>query len=192
MSVKEENLIDGAAGSLSWSGPRYLRCCAVLILMLVPFVDVGNGQEETPAPPPVSALPRADRERLNSKSDIKDRTRLALEMMNERLASAEKLVAGEDYDNLFKELGIFQAVMEDCLDFLHSRGVDRGKVLDNFKRFEMGIRPFMARLENIRREVPFKYEEYLGNLMKAVRDARTRATEPMFSDRIVPKARPTK
>jgi hypothetical protein len=138
------------------------------------------------APPPLKVIPKADRERLEAKTDIKDRTKLTLELMTERLSTAERLAAAEDFDNMFRELGIFNGLIDNSLEFLNKRDNGKGKVLDNYKRLEIGLRAFMPRLETIRREVPMRYEDYVNTVMKAVRDARSKATEPMFSDSIVP------
>ena len=138
------------------------------------------------APPPVKIIPKADRERLDAKTDIKDRTKLSLAMMTERLTAAERLVDAEDFDNMFRELAIFYGLIDDSLEFLNKRDQGKGKTLDNYKRLEIGLRAFMPRLETIRREVPLRYEDYVNTVMKAVRDARSKATEPMFSDSIVP------
>jgi len=33
--------------------------------------------------------------------------------------------------------------------------------------------------------VPLRYEDYIRKLIKVLRDARTKATEPLFSDKVV-------
>ena len=138
------------------------------------------------APPPVKVVSREEVARLNAEAeDIKERTKLVLELMNVRLASAEKLRAGEDFDGVFRELGYFHGLMDNGLDFLQKRNNGSGKILDNFKRLEIGLRMFVPRLEMVRREVPLRYEDYIRKLIRFVRDARTKATEPLFSDKVV-------
>ncbi|MEK7855704.1 MAG: hypothetical protein AAB288_06415, partial [Acidobacteriota bacterium] len=64
-----------------------------------------------------------------------------------------------------------------------------GKVLNNFKRLEIGLRQFRPRLELIRRGIPSEYEPYLRSLIQYVRDARAKAVEPLFGDSVVPRVR---
>ena len=163
-----------------WAAPTFALLAAMFIIGLVSSIHA-----QTDAPPPVAAIPKGDRDRLESKGDIKDRTKTAVEMMNDRLSSAEKLRSAEDYDGLFRELGIFQGLVDNSLDYLLRRS-DGGRALDNLKRLEIALRTFIPRLETIRRDVPAQYEDYVDKLMKAIRDARSKATEPMFSNTVVP------
>jgi len=168
------------------------RLSAILFaLLLMPGLTLtiyAQADLQTEVPPPVATMPKADRERLDAKSDAKERGKLAVEMMNERLTSAAKQLEAENYDAVFKELGVFHGLVVNTLDYLIRRS-EGGKGLDNLKRFEMALRTFMPRLETIRRELPTQYEGYLDKLEKAIRDARSRATEPMFSDNVVPNAK---
>jgi len=136
------------------------------------------------APPPVKVISKAERERLNAETDIKDRTKLSLELMAARLTAAEKLGAQREHDAMFRELGGFHGLMDDGLNFLLKSGRS-GKVLDNLKRLEIGLRMSAPRIEVIRRDLPLRYEDYLRKLMKYVREARTKASEPLFSDSVV-------
>ena len=60
--------------------------------------------------------------------------------MNVRLLAAEKLTAAEDYDNMFREFGVFLALMDDAVRFLTKNDNGSGKVLDSFKRMEIALR----------------------------------------------------
>ena len=148
-------------------------------------------QDDQPdlAPPPLKVISKDERTRLDGETDVKSRTKLALEMMNFRLAAAERLGTGEDYDGVFRELGIFHALMDNSLDYLLKRDAGSGKVLDNFKRLEIGLRAFGPRLETLRRDVPLRYEDYLRRLIKYVRDARSKAIDPQFADTVLPKTK---
>ena len=143
------------------------------------------------APPPLKLLSKEERVQLDSQSDVKKRTKLALELMEVRVRKSEELHKREEFGEMFKELGGFHAIMDNTLDFLNKGGGSTTKVLDNFKRLELGLRAFMPRLELIRRDLPLKYEFYLRNLVKYLRDARTKAVEPFFSDTVVPNKRRT-
>jgi hypothetical protein len=81
--------------------------------------------------------------------------------------------------------------MDNTLDFLNKSDKDSGRVLDNFKRFEIGLRGFTPRLELIRRDLPIRYEFYVRNLIKNLRAARARAIEPLFdTDAVLPANKP--
>lgn len=164
------------------------RSAASAVLLSIALLCSTSLLAQSEIPPPVSTLPKADRERLEGKPDIKDRTKTAVEMMNFRLANAERHRTSENYDEVFRELGVFQGLVDNTLDLLLRR--TGGKGLDNLKRLEMALRTFIPRLEAIRREIPSEYEGYVDKLMRSVRDARSKATEPMFSDNVVPNARP--
>lgn len=160
--------------------------CLFTFAFSLSSVSAQDDPEEI-APPPLKLISKDERSRLDAESDLKSRTKLALEMMNTRLAAAENLHTGEDYDSLFRELGAFQGLMDNSLDYLLKRDTGSGKVLDNFKRLEIGLRGFAPRLETIRRDLPIRYEDYLRKLIKYVRDARSKAIDPQFADTVLPR-----
>lgn len=167
-----------------------LLSCFCFFVIFFALPSVTSGQDDSPevAPPPVKLLSKDERSRLDAKAlDLKARTKLALELMDARLDAAEKWADGRQFDTMFNELGGFHALMDDSIEFLNRRDSgSNGKILDNFKRLEIGLRAFSPRIEVIRRELPIRYDDYVRRLMKFVRDARTRATEPLFSDTVVP------
>jgi hypothetical protein len=160
----------------------------LVIFFALPSVTSGQDDNLEVAPPPVKLLSKDERSLLDAKAvDLKARTKLALELMDARLDAAEKWAGSRQFDTMFDELGGFHALMDDSLEFLNRRDSgSNGKVLDNFKRLEIGLRAFSPRIEVIRRELPIRYDDYVRRLMKFVRDARTKATEPLFSDTVVP------
>lgn len=178
------------------AGRRNVAIHGTLFFLILNFAFciAAFGQDDVPdaAPPPVKVISKDERARLETKSaDLRDRTKLSLELMDIRLDAAEKHAAGRYFDAMFTELGGFHALMDDSLEFLSRRdNGSNGKVLDNFKRLEIGLRAFSPRIETIRRELPVRYDDYVRKLMKYVRDARTRATEPMFADSVVPNRKP--
>ena len=144
-----------------------------------------TAQDEIPpdaAPPPIKQLSKAEKERLAGEQEVKGRTKLSLELMNERVVIAEKYIPQEQYEMVFRELGGFHALVDDALAFLTTSETDKKKVLDNFKRFEMGLRGFTLRLELIRREMPPQREYYIRLLLREMREARAKAVEPLFGD----------
>lgn len=168
---------------------EFVSCfCVLVIFLTLPSIAIGQDDLPEVAPPPVKLLSKDERSRLDAKAvDLKARTKLALELMDARLDAAEKWAAGRQFDTMFTELGGFHALMDDSIEFLDRRDTgSNGKVLDNFKRLEIGLRTFSPRIEVIRRELPIRYDDYVRRLMKFVRDARTKATEPLFGDTVVP------
>jgi hypothetical protein len=142
------------------------------------------------APPPLKFVAKDELSRLDAITDVKKRTQTALELMSTRLKQAETLMAQEQLDDMYKELGGFHGLMDNTLAFLDKSDQDSGKVLNNYKRFEIGLRQFRPRLELIRRDIPLRYEQYVRNLIIYLRDARAKAVEPLFSDSVVPKTKP--
>ena len=158
-------------------------------LSLVAFAAAQGDDGPELAPPPLKIISRDERTQLDAETGVKDRIKLALNLMTLRLAAAEKLYAVDDYEGTYRELGGFHAIMDDSIAFLQRNNARSGKVLDNYKRIEIALRGFGPRLEGIRREMPLRYEDYVRKLIKYVREARTRATEVQFADTVVPNVR---
>ena len=138
------------------------------------------------AAPPIIALTKDEKTKLEAETDLKRRVRLSLDLMEIRLKTAETLNTEENYADMFTQLGFFQALMGNTLNFLERNNIGKGKILNYYKQFEINLRSFISRLEIIRRELPPRYEYYVRTLVRAVRDARTRAVEPLFDDVVVP------
>ncbi len=170
------------------SGRRLGRLAGLLFLINFAFCMAALAQPGAPndAPPPLKTFSKEERKQLAAKMNLKARTKLALELMENRLAGAERLAAAGDHAVMYTELGGFHAIMDHVIGHLDKLDETRGKVLDGYKRFELGLRGFTPRLETLRREVPLEYEHYIHSLLKYLRDTRARALEPMFSDTIVP------
>lgn len=168
------------------SKPVYLLLFAFSVLFCV-NVSAQEG-EEIPAnlaPPPVKFISKEEKSALAGSSDIKDRTKLAIDLMEARLKKAETLNTSESYSDALNELGSFTALMNDTLKFLNNKDDGRGKVMTTFKRFEMALRTFTPRLELIRRELPERFEYHVRTMLRSVRDARSKAIEPFFSTTVV-------
>ena len=167
---------------------RYLRVLLYFSLLTFGFslVTAVSAQDDPEiAPPPLKVISKDERMRLDAETDLKSRTKLALEMMKIRLAAAERLTTGEDFDGVFRELGFFQGLMDNGVDYLAKLDKGSGKVLDNFKRLEIAFRGFGPRLEAIRRDVPPRYEDFIVKLTKYLREARIKAIEPQFAETVV-------
>jgi hypothetical protein len=149
-----------------------------------------NVIEDDIAPPPLRIMSPDEKNKLAAEGDVKRRTKLALELMDLRLKQAETLDASDNHEGMFLELGGFHGLMDNMMQFLNQSDKDSGKVLNNFKRFEIGLREFTPRLELIRRDLPIKYEQYVRSLIKNLRAARTKAVESLFDDSVVPNKKP--
>jgi hypothetical protein len=163
---------------------------AVIFLIIVQCsLSNVKAQDEDPpnaAAPPVKALSKEERDALEAQSDLKNHTKLAIELMETHLRKAEELNTQEAFNTMFKELGGFHAIMDDTIKFLNKNDNGRGKTLDNFKRFEMALRSFTPRIETLRREIPERFEYYVRRLLRIVRDTRAKAVEPFFGETVVP------
>lgn len=156
------------------------------LAVLVPAQD----DDEIPAdaaPPPLKILSKDEKTNLESQgNNIKKRTKISLELMDLRLEKAEKSQSASEFKQSLDELAGFHAILDNTLSFLIK--TDSGKSDRSFINFEIYLRKQIPRLEAIRREMPFKYGFHVGRIMKAVREARAKAVEPIFDDNVVPNA----
>ena len=140
------------------------------------------------APPPLKIMSKGEKEQLEAENEIKDRTKLALDFMAARLTKAEEFDAQDKFLEMYEELGKFHALMDYTLNYLNRNDDGSRKVMNNFKRFEIGIRAYAPRLENVRRRLPIRYEPYVKSLLEQIRDTRGKAVEAFFDDSVVPQA----
>jgi len=158
---------------------------AVLAFILSLLFVSGTCAQDDPAPPPIKMLSKTERQQLKDEVKPKDHTNLALGLMEARLRSAEKFSADENYSLMYAELGGFEALMDNALNFLLKAPQGEGKQLDNLKRLEIGLRKFVPRLETIRRDVPLNFDPYLRTVILDISNAREKAMQPFFSDSVV-------
>jgi|ERR1043166_1614430 hypothetical protein len=178
-----------------WKATPVIRSCFSFCLFIFAFcllifclspVTASAQDDDDPAPPPLKVLTKEDKTRLDSEGDFKSRTKRAVDLMRNRIDAAEKRNEANDFDGIFRELGYFRAVLDYSLDFLQKQDLKENKSLDNYKRLELCLRSATPRIETIRRELPLRYEEYVRNLLNYIREARTKAIEPLFSDTVLP------
>ena len=143
-----------------------------------------QGPDET-APPPIKMLSKSERTQLGGAVQLKERTALALDLMDSRLRSAEKFTTDENYSLMYAELGGFHALMDNTINFLLKARSDEGKQLNSLKKFEIGLRTFSPRIEAIRRDVPPNFEPYLKNLIRYISDNREKAMQQFYSDTVI-------
>jgi len=162
---------------------------ALIVVCVTSFDTAAQSIPNDIAPPPLRTVSKDELALLDAARDVKKRTQTALELMTLRLKQAEAMIVKDDLDQMYKELGGFHGLMDNTLTYLDKSDQDNRKVLNNYKRFEIGLRQFRPRLEVIRRDIPARYEPYVQNLIKYVREARARAVEPLFGDSVVPRTR---
>lgn len=167
--------------------------CLSLLVFASPAVAQDDDDADA-APPPVKTVPKPEKDGLAAEATLKDRTKISLEFMDGHIAAAEKLSNSHDATAAFKELGMFEALMDDSVTYLAKKDTNSNKVLDALRKLEIGLRAFMPRLETIRRLLPLNCDDYVRKLMKNLREARAKAVDPMFSESVVrePKAAPNK
>lgn len=156
------------------------------------FASATAGQEPVTdtAPPPIKIISPDEQKRLDTKTDVKDRTKISIDMMKVRIAAAEKFAAERNFPEMYRELGHFHGLMDDALDYLHKRDNGSGKVLDSFKRLEISLRAVAPKIEVMRRELPLRYDPYVRRLMGFLRQARAKATDSLFDDSVLPAKKP--
>lgn len=161
-----------------------------LFFLLPLFIFISSNsviiaQEPDPldVPPPQTSVLKTDKERLNTETEAVDRTKLALDILESRLAAAETKFAASDYSGSYNELGRFQGVMLNTIDFLENKSLKNR--LSALKRFEVSLRKMIPRIETIRRDIPVEYIPWLQSLVRSLRDTRERALQPLFSDTVV-------
>jgi hypothetical protein len=145
------------------------------------------------APPPMRYIPEETRARLAAEArDMKDRTKLSIELAEARLEGAAAHSAADRFDAATRELGIYEAIVLDAVAFLKSTGKTTNKVRDLFKRVELALRSHVPRLETLRRSLPSQHAVHAQATLDFVRDARTEALEAFFDDTVIPDRAPSK
>jgi hypothetical protein len=171
------------------AGMRSFRLAFLIVAFLVfqfsLFAQDPTEQDRIPAdaaPPPIKQMSKDERAQLSAAKDVKMRTKLTLELMEARMKAAEQYLPQEQLEMVFRELGGFHALIIDALAYLANSDSNKKRQLDNFKRFEIGLRAFTHRIELIRREMPSQREYYVRLLLREIRDARAKAVEPLFGN----------
>ena len=170
---------------------RHLAVSTLTVLMFVLGSTEVLSQTEQPdlpdgvVPPPLNVISKQEKTDLEAERKISNRTKLALEFMDDRLSKSEEFAGKEDFQESLNQLGRFQALVKNTLWYLQENE-DNKSSFKNFKRFEMTLRQFLPRLELLHRNMPFKYGYHFREMIRFVRDARTNALEPLFADTVIP------
>ena len=134
---------------------KHISLNLLLFLLFPACLSISiNAQEniiKDGVPPPLSIVSKNEEIQLDAETNLKKRTELSLDLMENRLKKAEMFSNEKKYKETLDELGGFQAIMRNTLGFLQKNDNGKGKVLNNFKRFEINLRKFVPRLELVRR-----------------------------------------
>src|SRR2546421_376178 len=146
------------------------------------------------APPPMRYIPDDVRRRLEAERDPKARTRLSLELAEERLSRVAEQANADRFEAATGELGVYEAVVDDAIRFLKtsSPGRTNNKMRDLLKRVEMTLREHVPRLETIRRMLPSQHAVYLKDAIEFVREERDAALTSFYDDTVIPDPRQQK
>ncbi len=154
------------------------------LLCLAISVPVSRAQEpaaqQLTAPPPLKIVSREERARIDQADDPKARIRATLELAELRLAKAEILTSEHDFEGATEELGKYEALIDDALNYLSPMIRDKTKTRDLYKRLELALRAHGPRLTAIRRSTPLEYAVWIKQLEEFARNGRTEALNSFY------------
>lgn len=140
---------------------------------------------EEGGPPPMRYLPVEVRGRLEAERDPKARARLGMVIAEECLDRAAQLAEQDQFVAATGQIGVYQAVVDDTIDYLHKPGRAGNKLRDIYKRVEITLRTHVTRLETIRRGLPSQHAIHLKDAIDFVRDNRDRALGAFYDDAVI-------
>jgi hypothetical protein len=166
-----------------------LRFASVCVLLLG-GVGGARAQQDIvlpplPAPPPMKYIPEAVRGQLSAARDAKARTRLSIEVAEQRLVNAEGYTAAQQFDAAAAELGVYQALAADALRHLQQLGKNDGKTRDLFKLLELALFRHSGRIEAMRRSTPSEYASNVRAALNHTRETRTAALNAFYGNTVL-------
>lgn len=154
------------------------------LLCLAVYVPALRAQEpaaqQLTAPPPLKIVSREERARIDGADDSKARIRATIELAELHLAKAEVLTGAQDFEHATGELGKYEALMDDALNYLSPMLRDKNKTRDLYKRLELALRAHGPRLTAIRRSTPMEYAVWIKSLEEFARKGRTEALNSFY------------
>jgi hypothetical protein len=156
----------------------------LVLLCLTIYVPTWHAQEpatqQLTAPPPLKIVSREERARIDGADDPKTRIRTTIEIAELRLAKAEVLTGDHDFEAAIGELGKYEALIDDALNYLSPMLRDKNKTRDLYKRLELALRAHGPRLTAIRRSTPLEYAVWIKALEEFARKGRTEALNSFY------------
>ena len=138
-----------------------------------------------PAPPPIKVITKEERAQIDSAGDSKARVRTTLDLATLRLSRAEQLAKQTNYDDALAEVGSYEALIQDILDFLNGMKRDSNKTRDLCKRVELALRAHGPRLTTMRRETPLEFAVWIKKSEEFARAARTEVLNTFYGHTVV-------
>lgn len=170
-----------------------VKISVVLLLVAVGSVSAVHAQDApaqpspTPltAPPPIKIITKEERSQIEQAGDSKSRIRMTIELAAARLTRAEQLTKQSSYDAASAEVGSYEALIQDSLDFIAGMKRDSNKTRDICKRLELALRGHGPRLTSMRRETPLEYAVWIKKVEEFARAARTEALNTFYGHTVV-------
>lgn len=192
MTTPERHTASACAPAAAYAARAFFFAALLACACAEAAAQPQDAAQRTPAPqeaapPPMRYLPEEARAKLAAEgNDLKDRTKLSIELAEQRLAGAAAHVEADRFDAATLELGVYEAIVQDAVAFLKNTGKSSNKVRDLFKRLELALRSHIPRLETLRRSLPSQHAVHAQATLDFVREARSRALDSFFDDSVVP------
>jgi hypothetical protein len=143
--------------------------------------------DDPAAPPPLRYVPDDVRRQLDAEArDVKARTKLSLQLADDRLTRAAAAVNADRFEEATNELGVYEAIVADTIHFVQTSGRTGNKLRDTFKRIELALRAHVPRIETLRRGLPAAHAVYAKATIEFVREERDQALSAFYDDTVIP------
>src|SRR5919205_3361635 len=173
---------------------RNFVVAAHLLFLAFVFSSPVNAQESQPtpqptpltAPPPFKMIVKEERAALDAAvNDPKKRLKMTIEFADGHLTNAEQHTSRENYEAASTEVGMYQALIENALQFLSTFKRDSNKTRDLYKRLELALRADGPRLTAMRRTTPLEFAVWIKKVEDFARDGRTEALNSFYGHTVV-------
>jgi hypothetical protein len=165
----------------------------LLAFVFLPAVSAQESEPKPPpqptpltAPPPFKMIVKEERAALDAAADDpKKRLKLTIEFADGHLLNAEQHTTRENYEAASTEVGMYQALIENALQFLSTFKRDSNKTRDLYKRLELALRADGPRLTAMRRTTPLEFAVWIKKVEDFARDGRTEALNSFYGHTVV-------
>ena len=175
---------------------RNIVVAAQLLLLAFVFLPAVSAQESEPkptpqptpltAPPPFKMIVKEERAALDAAvNDPKKRLKMTIDFADGHLLNAEQHTSRENYEAASTEVGMYQALIENALQFLSTFKRDSNKTRDLYKRLELALRADGPRLTAMRRTTPLEFAVWIKKVEDFARDGRTEALNSFYGHTVV-------
>ena len=137
------------------------------------------------APPPIKIISKEERAQIDQAEDSKARIRTTMDLAALRITRAEQLAKQGSYDDALTQVGSYEALVQDSLDFLRAMKRDSNKTRDLCKRVELALRAHGPRLTTMRRETPLEFAVWIKKVEEFARAARTEVLNTFYGHTVV-------